>query len=177
MAKRLRLGRLPAETLIGISAELGGRPELVERAAGVLALRPKSQRQGIIVEIAMASPAVLTEQLEAASRQALKILSHMARLTGPADAGTIARAANVSGNVVSTQMGRLAEIGLVTIARATARDHRYAFTDPVAQRLYSAMLGPPEVELVDVAWTLCWRHHFCSRVCRSNCEWTRHPGR
>lgn len=142
LATRLRLKQGSTHALVEISAQFGGRAQLVERAAGILALSSNVDIDSIVRDIARTPPAEVVEQLGAASRQGLKILASAAKLDLPAEAGVIAKAANVTGNTVSTQMARLAEIGLIAIERTSGRDHRYAFADEVTKRLYEALIIP-----------------------------------
>jgi hypothetical protein len=151
LATRMRLKKNARAALSDLSSRLGARPLLVERAAGILALEPRATTRQVLQEIARNPPAMLVEQLEAASRQALKILANATFLQLPTDAGTIAKEANVSANVVSTQMSRLADIGLVDVIRTVARDHRYDFADPVARTLYAAMVGAPDPGLPEIS--------------------------
>ena len=139
---RLRLKQKPAQTLTEITAQFAGRAQLVERAAGILVLSPDTDVELIMRDVARTPPAEVVEQLGSASRQGLKILASAAKLELPVEAGVIAKAANVTGNTVSTQMARLAEIGLITIERTNGRDHRYAFADEVTKRLYETMIDP-----------------------------------
>ena len=140
LTARLRLKGSAKDVLSDLSMQLGARPQLLERAAGILALAPHFTAERVLKEIGRTPPILLIEQLEAASIQALKILAYTTVLPLPADIRTIARAANVSAKIGSVQMGRLAHTGLVSVIRAAGVDHLYDFADPVARSLYAAMV-------------------------------------
>ena len=153
IAARLRLSQGAAAVLTDLASVLGFRPGLVERAAGLLAVSPDLSPEVVLREIANAPPASFLEQLDKASPQALKILAHLSAYDGPIDAGTVARSTNVSGSIVSTQMGRLADYDLVRIGRSASRDHRYSFADKVAQAIYKASVGSDALQPADLPIT------------------------